>query len=121
MTLREERVLFTKLLGQLINFAFSQGWELAIDEARVITPRAAFKLGTQEKILVTDAVHKHNSKHHSGLAVDLNLYIDGKWISDGGHPTWTVLGEFWESLDPATTWGGRFAKRDSNHFSLNEG
>ena len=29
------------------------------------------------------------------------------------------LGEFWESLDPMCTWGGRF--QDGNHYSFGEG
>ena len=46
------------------------------------------------------------------LAVDFNLFKDGKFLqSTDDHKE---LGEFWEAL--GGTWGGRFD--DGNHYSL---
>ena len=56
------------------------------------------------------------SLHCLKLAVDLALFVNGKYITDGTHPMWLVLGEAWEAI--GGTWGGRFPSRDSNHFSL---
>jgi hypothetical protein len=91
-------------------------WEIALDEVAVHSPRAAWVNG--QRTAVTDAVHKYGSFHHQGLAADLNLYIGGKWIADGGDPAWTMIGTYWESQHPLCTWGGRF--QDSNHFSFGE-
>lgn len=55
-----------------------------------------------------------NSLHESRLAVDVNLFYGGTWISDGGSPHWERVGKLWESM--GGTWGGRFA--DANHLSL---
>ena len=62
------------------------------------------------------------SLHRDRLAIDLNLFVDGEWISCAGnaatvnrHVTlWEYIGEYWELI--GGTWGGRF--NDFNHFSL---
>ena len=50
------------------------------------------------------------------MAIDLNLHIDGKYqpSSEAHRP----IGTKWESL--GGTWGGRFAKKDGNHYSWKE-
>ncbi len=68
-----------------------------------------------------DGVHMAGSLHYSRLAVDMNLFApDDKgrmqWITKGDHHAWVSMGEFWESLDPLCTWGGRFD--DANHLSI---
>jgi hypothetical protein len=50
--------------------------------------------------------------HKSRLAVDLNVFRDGKYLTTGEQ--YADLGEFWESIGGA--WGGRF--NDGNHFSF---
>lgn len=62
------------------------------------------------------------SKHQKRLAVDLNLFIDGWYVTSP--EAYRPLGEFWESL--GGRWGGRFGVErkdydmkigwDSNHF-----
>ena len=62
------------------------------------------------------------SKHCQRLAIDLNLFIEGKYITDP--KLYRYLGEIWESL--GGRWGGRFGVKreewfekvgwDSNHF-----
>ena len=53
-----------------------------------------------------------DSLHKSRLAIDLNLFIDGKYVtSPDGH---LKMGVFWESI--GGSWGGRFG--DANHYSL---
>jgi len=53
-----------------------------------------------------------NSLHKMRLAVDFNLFINGKYQSDS--LAYLPLGVYWESI--GGTWGGRF--EDGNHFSL---
>ena len=121
MTLREQRVEFTRYLALLLLWIGEQkdargDWEVAIDEATVHSPRAAWINGKRDA--VTDAVHKHGSFHHQGLAADLNLYIGGKWVVDGGDPAWAAIGVRWESFNALCTWGGRW--QDANHVSFGE-
>lgn len=62
-----------------------------------------------------------NSLHCHRLAIDLNAFSNGKWL-DGSQdwhiPLLTQIGKTWESLDPLCAWGGRFAKKDYNHYSF---
>jgi hypothetical protein len=53
-----------------------------------------------------------DSLHKMRLAVDFNLFIDGKYQTDS--LAYLPLGVYWESI--GGTWGGRF--EDGNHFSL---
>ena len=55
------------------------------------------------------------SLHGKKLAIDLNLFRDGKYLSGAGQ--YDDVGEFWESI--GGSWGGRF--NDDNHFSLAHG
>lgn len=116
MTLRQERVLFTRLITELLTWARQTypRWEIAFDEVTVHSPRAAHT--EHGRMMVKDAVHRSGSRHHNGCAADLLLYIDGVWISEGGRLEWRVLGEQWESMHERAAWGGRFG--DAGHFSL---
>lgn len=116
--LRVHRVLFTAKLAELIIWINSHpGWEVAIDEATVHSPRFMWVNGQKHRL--EDAVHKIGSFHHDGRATDLILYIDGLWISDGDHPAWKAIAVKWESLHPLCTSGRRW--NDGNHVSVAEG
>ena len=96
--LNEQQFRFTYLIALLILYAYAKGYTLTFGDARA-------KSG-----------HKIGSFHYKGLAIDLNLFKDGKYlISTEAHKP---LGLFWESLDPECTWGGRF--QDGNHYSYGE-
>jgi hypothetical protein len=58
-----------------------------------------------------------NSLHCDRLAIDLNLFKDGVYITDDhGH---RELGTWWKSIGPRYRWGGDFSTRkDYNHYSL---
>lgn len=58
-----------------------------------------------------------NSLHCERLAIDLNLFKDGRYImNEEGH---LELGAWWKSLSPNHRWGGDFSTRkDPNHYSL---
>jgi hypothetical protein len=58
-----------------------------------------------------------NSLHRLSLAIDLNLFINGAYVTDS--ESHRPLGEYWKSLDPDCAWGGDFhGRQDGNHYSL---
>jgi hypothetical protein len=116
--LRDRRVLFTRLLVELIVWANEQpDWEIAFDEVKVFNPRWVCINGKRTK--ATDAIHGQGSFHYEGLAADLLLYVNGAYIWDGDHPAWRRIAERWESMHPLCTSGRRW--NDSNHLALGEG
>lgn len=57
-----------------------------------------------------------NSLHTERLAIDLNLFREGVYITDSqGH---TQLGAWWKTLGPNYRWGGDITKPDYNHYSI---
>ncbi len=61
--------------------------------------------------------HKDGSFHYKRMALDLNLFDkDYKYLSSTKDHE--PFGEFWELL--GGTWGGRFRKKDGNHYSYLE-
>ena len=100
MTLREKRCLFTHLLCQHILWLCEQGYEVAFDE---VTERLTPRDKTSD--------HMAGSLHHVGLAADLNLYRDGKWLDKTEDHR--ASGERWEQRHTQCRWGGRF--KDGNH------
>ena len=107
MPLRERQSEFAKKVALLILFAYERGYELTFGDAYARTG------------------HSKNSCHYVRLAIDLNLFKDGKYLS---HTTdHKELGEFWESI--GGSWGGRFDESspgagdgiDGNHYSLEWG
>ncbi len=105
MSLRQRQVEFSKLVPRLIDKAFELGFEVTLGDA-YRDPRVHGEVG------VKMAYGHPKSCHKLRLAVDLNLFKDGKFLTttEDHKP----LGEWWESV--GGTWGGRFA--DSNHYSL---
>jgi len=95
-TLREKQSQFVKMVARLIEFAYSNGYELTFGDA--------YRGDCQG--------HMDNSLHYIRLAIDLNLFRDGKYLQKTSN--YLQLGEFWERI--GGTWGGRFD--DGNHFSL---
>jgi hypothetical protein len=90
----DKRSKFTVYLADLINFMLSKGY----------TPLHG-KDGLK---------HMKNSLHYEGLAVDIDLFKDGRYlVSTEDH---RQFGEYWESLDSECAWGGRF--KDGNHYSI---
>ena len=69
-----------------------------------------------------------HSLHKEKLAIDLNFFINGRYINvlapEESERILRPLGIFWESLDPKNRWGGNFDKdfslldpwKDVGHF-----
>ena len=129
MTLRERRVRFTILTANLIQrIATNEQWqwsagmptvlkvEVAMDEWTVHNPRMV-KVGT-ERVVAQDRVHNPNGLHPHGLACDLLIYINGKYLTNGAHPIWAEIDSIARSMDPDFGLGISF--NDANHLSYGE-
>lgn len=109
MTLSEKQRLFTRLVGQLIEWSYSHGYELTFGEAYRTPEQAALNAKTGAGI--------SNSLHIQRLAIDLNLFQGSVYLTDSA--AYKPLGDFWKTLNPDCSWGGDFHSRpDGNHFSL---
>lgn len=108
MSLRNRQSKFVKAVGLLITYAYHQGYEITFGD----TYPGKFK-------------HREGSFHEKGLAIDLNLFKDGQYLTKSSDHE--PLGEFWESL--GGSWGGRWDMNvrmeghqgDGNHYSWGEG
>jgi hypothetical protein len=97
MSLRERQSKFALMVAKLIIWAFDNGYEITLGDAYA-------KVG-----------HIAGSFHYQRLAIDLNLFKDGDYLtSTKDHKP---LGIYWESI--GGSWGGRW--QDGNHYSLGEG
>ena len=109
MTLGEKQRLFTKCVGQLINWSYEHGYELTLGDAYRSPQQAAANVVSGSGIA--------NSLHTQRLAIDLNLFINGVYQTDS--KAYKPLGDYWKSLDAGCCWGGDFTTRaDGNHFSV---
>jgi len=98
MTLRQKQSKFASLVPLLILYAYAIGYEVTLGDA-----------------FAHDG-HREGSFHYLKLAIDLNLFRDGHYLtSTKSHEP---LGVYWESLDPECTWGGRWG--DGGHYSYGE-
>ncbi len=96
MSLRKQQSDFVYAVALLIKFTYANGYTLSFGDAYATSG------------------HKDGSFHYKRLAIDLNLFKDGEYLTDTEDHR--ELGEFWESM--GGTWGGRFD--DGNHYSWGE-
>ena len=114
LTLGQKQRIFTRLTAKLIEYAYQNDYELSFGEA-YRTPEQAAIYARQGKGIL-------NSLHTKRLAIDLNLFKDGVYLTKS--EDYEELGKFWESLsskDYQCSWGGRFRRPDGNHFSIEHG
>lgn len=100
---------------------FAQSAALLIQKAKElgygVTLGPAFREPEQAAIDAAAGTGISRSLHCDRLAIDLNFFKNGVWITDGSKLK--DIGEWWESLGPSYRWGGDFKKRcDGNHFSI---
>lgn len=107
MKLGEKQRLLAKLLPRLLDKAHELGFEVTLGDA-YRDPRTHGVLGVKK------AYGHAFSCHKLRLAIDLNLFKDGVYLTknDDHKP----LGEYWETLHELCRWGGRWG--DANHYSF---
>jgi hypothetical protein len=109
MTLRKKQSLFAQQVALLIQQATKLGYEVTFAEAYRTPEQAALNAKSGRGIA--------KSLHTQRLAIDLNLFWDGKYLSDSEDHR--PLGEWWERQHELACWGGRF--NDGNHYSFTHG
>ena len=107
LTLGQKQRLFTKLISELILWAYDNGYEFTEGDS-YRDPRLHGQLGTKKGYSAKNSLHKLR------LARDLNLFIDEEW--QPATKSHTPIGEKWESMHELCRWGGRFG--DGNHYSF---
>jgi hypothetical protein len=99
---------FAQSVARLIQKASQLGYGVTFGEAYRTPEQAALNAKNGKGI--------SNSLHTERLAIDLNLFKDGRYIVDGeGH---MELGAWWKSLGPMYRHGGDFKRVDWNHYSI---
>ena len=111
MTLGEKQRKFTRLIADLVIWAYANGYELTYGDA--------YRSLEQAKANAILGSGIANSLHTQRLAVDFNLFINGVYQTDS--EAYRPLGEHWKSLHEDCCWGGDFTKKDGNHFSFTHG
>jgi hypothetical protein len=109
LSLREKQSIFVRGVAELIQHATGLGYELTFGEC-FRSKEEAERLANADKGI-------KNSLHTVRLAIDLNLFKGGKYLSKS--EDYRALGEWWEAKsvpDLTYSWGGRF--QDGNHFSI---
>jgi hypothetical protein len=100
---------FAQSAAQLIQKAVELGYTVTLGEAWR-TPQQA-EWDAQQGTGISHSLHIER------LAIDLDFFKDGTWITDGSQLK--DVGDWWKSLGPMYRWGGDFKTRpDGNHFSL---
>ena len=101
MSLRQKQSRFAVYAAHLILHAYALGYEVTIGDV-FRDPRA--KYGSKK------------SNHHKKLAIDLNLFKDGRYQSST--KAHAKLGAYWEQMGKDAgvplRWGGRV--NDGNHY-----
>lgn len=114
LTLHDKQDLFTRLVPGLLAKAHDLGFTVSFGETWRSNEEAARLAGLGKGILL--------SLHCDRLAVDLNLFKDGVWLTD--KESHRPLGVYWEqqSRPPAyeCVWGGSWGA-DGNHYSIAHG
>lgn len=107
MRLGQAQELFMRQLPRLIDKAHELGFEIRGGDL-FRDPRSHGKIG--KRIAYGHAFSCHKLK----LAIDLNLFKDGEYMSSTEDHR--ELGEWWEAQHELNCWGGRF--NDGNHYSM---
>lgn len=107
MKLGDKQRLFASMVPRLIDKAIELGYEVTLGDA-FRDPRSHGKIGEK------GAYGNRFSCHKLRLAIDLNLFLNGKYCTDT--ESHRELGEWWEAQADDCCWGGRF--NDGNHYSM---
>lgn len=98
---------FAREVSLLISYIYSKGYECTLGDA-YRDPRLHGEIGIKK------GYGHRNSCHKIRLAIDLNLFRDGQYLSlTSDHQ---IFGTWWKSRSSYHAWGGDF--EDGNHYSF---
>ena len=126
MTLRQKQSLFLKNFALLVLWAFDNGYELTGGELLrtedqqllYFEGQSLKKIGSDLKLLKAEKKSKTmDSDHLKKLAVDINLFIDGKYVTD--KESYKPLHDYWKSLHP-DNYSGYEWNWDYNHYAMRQ-
>lgn len=95
MSLRKKQTKFARLVPRLIDKAFEMGYEVTIGDV-FRDPRVHGPLGVKQ------GYGHRNSAHKKKMAIDLNLYKDGKYLDQTEDHR--LLGEWWKYAVRRSLW-----------------
>jgi predicted chitinase len=118
MSLVPQQNAFLADMVQLISYAQQQGFTVSGGELS--------RTAEQQRIHIQAGRSKTmNSQHLVRLAIDLNFFVtgpDGRLELTYAKESLQVLGDFWEGLSPANSWGGNWNSfKDTPHFERRTG
>jgi len=108
----EEQAKFATDLAKLILYINSQEYTLSLGEVW----RTQYQ---QDHYVATGLSKTKHSKHQDRIAVDLNIFKNGKLIFKNGKLIICPkeIGTYWKSLSNANVWGGDWkSPYDPGHF-----
>jgi|SRR3990167_9705461 len=108
MTLRQKQSTFAFLIARLLIYINDNKYEFTFGEA-LRTPE-------QAALYAKSGIGDKNSLHIKKLAIDINLFKNGKYLSST--ESHKLFGEWWEKQHAHCRWGGRF--NDGNHYEFTE-
>lgn len=111
MYLVDKQSQFTFKLAEFLLWLKSKGYQVTLGEA--------YRPPEMAKIYAAQGKGIKNSVHTLKLAIDLNLFYDGIFLTT--FKEYEEAGRKWEGLSTpeiTCTWGGRFSRVDANHFSF---
>jgi len=107
--LLELQHMFALSVSSLIREAHMKGFQVTLGET--------YRSPEEAQRCAENGTGIKDSLHTQRLAIDLNFFVDGRWITDTRELK--AIGEWWKSLGPVYRWGGDFKTRpDGNHFSI---
>lgn len=111
MTLKEKRIMFSKLICQQVLDMFMAGYEVSFDQIK--------RSYLEADMNASKGIGIRNSLHLDALAADLNLYKDGSYLdTTEAHKQFGVM---WKARHPYCKWGGDIKSRpDGNHYSFTD-
>lgn len=112
MTLLEKQQLFPRLFATLVDYCMDRGYQLTLGET--------YRPNETAELYAKQGKGIANSLHRIRLAVDINLFKDGVFLTKS--EDYAAVGSFWKGLsvpgEYECAWGGDFARPDGNHLSI---
>ena len=114
-TLRDRQETFARTLALFLNWMLNQGYHWTMGDCwrstdELLCCQCGMPITYQELLRFNGRSKTLQSKHADRLAIDLNLFIDGKMATPDQY---RPLGEKWEQL--GGRWGGRFSLDPSEY------